>query len=469
MLANPAPVVNDQFASSVAADGVLTAIGTPLDDSPQADKGSVYVYERTVVTPSLATQASASVALGGTVSDTATLSGGNAPTGSITFKLYGPDDAACGGAAVFSSTVPVNGNGDYNSGNFTRTAVGTYRWIASYSGDIDNDAVSGACNDPNESVVVTAAATPTPTPTPTATPTATLSPTATPPATPTPSPSPTASPSPSPSATPSPSPTPDNAKTLNISTRADVGTAERVLIAGTIITGEAPKKVIIRAVGPSLAKAQVANALADTVLELYGSNGSLITSNDNWKDTQQAQIQQSGVPPEDDRESAIVITLQPGSYTAVVRGKDNTTGIALVEVYDLDSAAASILANISTRAHVQLDQNVLIGGFILSAGNASSDVILRAIGPSLAEQGISDALQDPTLELRNSDGDLVEANDDWKENPADAATVTAAGVPPRNDKESAIAASLPPGNYTVIVAGKAREIGVGLVEIYNLR
>ena len=256
---------------------------------------------------------------------------------------------------------------------------------------------------------------------------------------------------------------------MNISTRADVGTAERALIAGTIITGDEPKKVIIRAIGPSLAKAEIANALADTVLELYGSDGSLIASNDDWKESQQSEIEESGVPPEDERESAIVITLDPGSYTAVVRGRENTTGIAVAEIYDLDSAAASILANISTRALVQLDENVLIGGFILGGGDLSSDVILRAIGPSLAEAGVSDALQDPTLELRNSDGDLVEANDDWQDDAADAAAVTAAGVPPRNSKESAIAASLPAGGYTVIVSGKGGDIGVALVEIYNLR
>ena len=242
-----------------------------------------------------------------------------------------------------------------------------------------------------------------------------------------------------------------------------------MLIAGTIITGNAPKKVIVRAIGPSLAKAQITGALADTVLELYGSDGSLIASNDDWKDTQQEQIEATGVPPEDDRESAIVATLEPGSYTAVVRGKANTTGVALAEIYDLDSAADSLLANISTRSAVETGENVLIGGFIIGGRNKSSEVILRAIGPSLSNAGVSDALADPVMELRNGDGDLVQENDDWQDDPAQAARVSEVGVAPQNSKESAMAATLQPGNYTVVVNGKNDGTGVGLVEIYNLQ
>ena len=294
--------------------------------------------------------------------------------------------------------------------------------------------------------------------------------TVTPAATPSPSPSPTSSPSPtaSPSPSVSPSPSASPSKSLNISTRGRVGTGERALIAGTIISGNAAKKVIFRAVGPSLADDDISDALADPILELYGPNGSLITTNDNWKDAQQSDIEASGLAPDDEREAAIVATLMPDTYTAILRGKDNSEGVALAEVYDLDPASDSKLANISTRGFVETEENVVIGGFLLGGSDGTSDVIIRALGPSLRDSGVAGFLADPTLELRDGNGALVRSNDDWAQDP-EAAKITANGLEPEESVESAIAITLPPGDYTAIVAGKNNTFGVGLVEIYNLK
>jgi WD40 repeat protein len=288
-------------------------------------------------------------------------------------------------------------------------------------------------------------------------------------ATPTPTPSPTPTPTPTPTATPSPSPTP--AKSLNISTRAQVQTGDNVMIGGFIVTGNTSKKVIVRAIGPSLAKSGLTNVLADPVLELHGPDGSLIVSDDNWRDNpdQALLIQASGLPPQDNLESAIVATLPPAGYTAIVSGKSNGIGLGLVEVYDLDQNSDSKLANMSTRAVVGTGNNVVIGGFILGGADGSPRIIIRAIGPSLAPLGVANPLADPTLELRDGNGMLIAFNDNWKDNPAQAAQIIAAGLSPRNDLESVIAMAPAPGAYTAIVAGKNGGVGVGLVEIYNLQ
>jgi hypothetical protein len=234
--------------------------------------------------------------------------------------------------------------------------------------------------------------------------------------------------------------------------------------------------VIFRAIGPSLADNNIDEPLADPVLELYGPDGSLITTNDNWKDTQKAAIEASHLQPANDSESAIVATLMPNSYTAVVRGKANadnpqgTEGVALAEIYDLDPANDSTLANISTRGFVQTDENVMIGGFMLGGNTGTSDVIIRALGPSLSDSGISgNTLADPTLELRDSNGTLVRSNDNWQEDAAQIAKITAHGVAPEDPSEAAIAVSLAPGDYTAIIAGKEGGSGVGLIEVYNLK
>ncbi|CAN5574817.1 hypothetical protein BH20VER3_BH20VER3_03900 [soil metagenome] len=197
----------------------------------------------------------------------------------------------------------------------------------------------------------------------------------------------------------------------NISTRLSVGTGDNVLIGGFIVTGTGDKNVIARAIGPSLGAAGVTGALADPTLELHDQNGAIIASNDNWKDTQQAAIEATTIPPNDSKESAIVKRLAPGPYTAIVRGKNDSTGIGLVEAYGLDGTAT--LANISTRGLVQSGDSVMIGGFIvLDTGSAVTNVMVRAIGPSLS--GIAGTLADPSMELYDSNGTLVANNDNWK-------------------------------------------------------
>ncbi len=251
---------------------------------------------------------------------------------------------------------------------------------------------------------------------------------------------------------------------LNISTRMRVETNDNVLIGGFIVTGTQPKKVIVRAVGPSLT---LPGKLANPTLELFGPSG-LITSNDNWQDAPNKQETiDSTIPPTDPLESAIVATLPANrtGYTAIVRGAGRGTGVGLVEVYDLAPGADSKLANISSRGRVQTGENVMIGGFILGKSSGSAKVIVRAIGPSLS--GVSGALADPTVELRDANGELVRSNDNWKE--TQQAEIQASGIPPPNDKESAIVATLSPGAYTAIVAGKGNTTGVGLVEVYQLQ
>lgn len=254
---------------------------------------------------------------------------------------------------------------------------------------------------------------------------------------------------------------------VNIATRARVLAGDSVAIGGFIITGNAPKKVIIRGIGPSLTALGVPGALADPTLELLQGNTSLAT-NDNWKDSQQAEIENSGIPPGNNAESAIVRTLNPGSYTAILRGKNSGTGVGLVEVYDLDPAADSKLANISTRSFVDTGDNVLIGGIIGGGSGSQPKVLIRAIGPSLSPLGVPNALQDPVLELHDKNGATVATNDDWQTS-ADKDAIQATGAAPGNPKESAILATLEPTNYTAIVKGANNTTGVGLVEVYHLQ
>jgi len=269
---------------------------------------------------------------------------------------------------------------------------------------------------------------------------------------------------PTPTPTPTPSPTP--AQPLNISTRMEVLTDDKVLIGGFIITGNDPKEVVLRAIGPSLAGFGIADPLADPVLELHGADGSLITTNDNWKDTQQSEIEASGFQPQDDLESAILRTLDPGSYTAIVSGKNRATGVGLVEGYDLDDAADSQFANISTRGFINTGSDVMIGGFILGAGDGNGNVLVRALGPSLEAFGVTGVLADPTLELHDGNGALVRSDDNWKD--TQQSEIEATGLQPSNDLESAVLETLAPGAYTAIVAGKNDTTGVGLVEVYSL-
>jgi uncharacterized repeat protein (TIGR01451 family) len=305
-------------------------------------------------------------------------------------------------------------------------------------------------------------ATPTPTPTP-ATPTPTpATPTPTP-ATPTPTPP---TPTPTPTATPTPTPTPTT-HAVNLSTRMLVQTGDRIGIGGFIITGSEPKHVLIRGIGPSLTRYGIVDVLADPVLELHGPGAFATFTNDNWRDTQETQIEATGIPPTNDFESAIDATLAPGAYTALVKGKNNTTGVALIEVYDLDQDALSRLVNLSTRAFVSTGNDIVIAGFFLSDGGGDDRIIVRGIGPSLSGLGLSSVLANPTLEVRNSNGSLVLTNNDWRDNAAQAAELLAAGLAPTNDLEAAIAATLPPDLYTALLAGLNNGTGIGVVEVYD--
>ena len=271
---------------------------------------------------------------------------------------------------------------------------------------------------------------------------------------------------------PTPAPTPPSAQPLNISTRLEVGTGDNAMIGGFIITGNNSKPVLIRALGPSLSNLGLTGLLLDPVLELRGANGALLFQNDNWKDQQRSQIEVTPFQPTDDREAVIIASLPAAAYTAVLTGQDQTSGIGLLEIYDLDPAVASELANISTRGFVGAQNNVMIGGFILGgnppqAGNIQ--VVIRGLGPSLSQFGLTNLLADPSLELHDANGATLIANDNWTDDPATAALLSANSLVPADAHESAIAASLSPGLFTAILAGKNNGTGLGIIEVYNLR
>jgi len=260
---------------------------------------------------------------------------------------------------------------------------------------------------------------------------------------------------------------PAPARLQNISTRGRVLTGDGVMIGGFIITGNTPKSFIARAMGPSLTSggAPIQGRMMDPVLELHGPNG-FITSNDNWKDSQPADIAATGIPPGDDRESAITGNLDAGAYTLVLRGKNDEIGIAVVELYDLNSGAASTLANLSTRGFVQTADNVLIGGVIAGPDNRSStSILIRGLGPSVP---VGPNLANPTLQFVDGNGATIDENDNWRE--SQEAEIAATGIPPQNEFEAAIfVPTLAPGRYTAILRGANNTVGHGLVEIYNLR
>ena len=178
-------------------------------------------------------------------------------------------------------------------------------------------------------------------------------------------------------------------------------------------------------------------------------------------------MKSKGLAPLNDLESALIATLVPGTYTAVMNGVNDSTGMGLIEVYDLNSAGDSRLANISTRGLVRTGDDVVIGGFILGGNNGDTQVLVRALGPSLTDAGVKNALANPTLELRDGNGALLQQNDNWKEH--QQAAIEGTGIPPKNDLESAILATLPAGSYTAIAAGQGGTTGLGLIEVYNIR
>jgi hypothetical protein len=265
---------------------------------------------------------------------------------------------------------------------------------------------------------------------------------------------------------------PPPAQLVNISTRAlvfrpsdDTFGDRRLLIGGFIISGAEPKTVALRGIGPSLSRFGLEPTLANPVLELHASDGGVMAANDNWRDTQPTEILQSGLAPQDEREAVIITTLSPGSYTVWLKEKSGLAGYGLVEVYDLSKSSSSKLANISTRGYTDAN-TVLIGGIIVGGdGQANDDVVIRAIGPQMRQNGVFDALQDPTLELRDSNGSLLAFNDDWLVN----SDQVPAELHPSQSTESAMRVSLAQGVYTAIVRPKGNSGGVALVEFYDLR
>ena len=287
-------------------------------------------------------------------------------------------------------------------------------------------------------------------------------------ASPTPTPSPTASPSPTSSPTPGPTTTPSTL--ANISTRLRVLSGDNALIGGFIATGTADKRVIIRAIGPSLIPFGVPGALANPTLDLF-QGSTLLMNNDDWQNSaQQAEIAATGLAPSNPAESAIIWTLTPGqTYPAVVRGSNNTTGIGVVEAFDLNQGAGSKLGNISTRGFVDVDDNVMIAGLIAAPANGTNlKILVRALGPTLSDFGVAGALANPTLDLVNSNGTVIRSNDNWTDDAQQRALIEAAGLAPNHTEEAALVETVPPGAYTAVVRGINRTTGVGLVEAYNI-
>jgi hypothetical protein len=380
--------------------------------------------------------------IGETVTVTATVASVPAnsgiPTGMVTFQE---------GSTILAQ-VPLNGSGT-TSFQISTLTPGDHTITAVYASDTVFAASSG-------NMVQTVAAPVTPTPTPTLTPT--------------PTPSPTGTATPTPTASPSPTPTATAAQAVNLSTRMRVQPGDNVGIGGFIITGTAPKQVLLRAIGPSLTSSGVSEPFPDPVLELHGPDSFVTITNDDWRDdpVQEQLIKDSGIPPTNDLESAIHATLVPGAYTAVYRGKDNSEGIGLVEIYDLNPGASSKLANLSTRAFVSMGDNIVIAGFMLGQHSGADRVAVRGLGPSLAGAGIVHPLSNPILELRDGNGTLMVANNDWQDNPAQAAALSSAGLAPTNQLEAGIIATLSPGLYTALLAGLNNGTGIGLVEVYDL-
>jgi hypothetical protein len=263
-------------------------------------------------------------------------------------------------------------------------------------------------------------------------------------------------------------PTPTPARCLNISTRGKIEGGNSVMIGGFIVSGTQPKKVLIRAIGPSLAAAGIAAPLLDPTLEVHLADGSIIT-NDDWKTSQQSEIEATSLAPANDKESAIVGTFPPGAHTAVVKSANQTTGTAVIEAYDLEGSTLPTLANISTRGFVGSGNDALIGGFILGGTTGGAKIVIRGLGPSLVAAGISDALVDPTITIVNQNGVTLANNDNWQDDAAGAAAITSSGFAPKASAESAVVLQLPPASYTTILGSKTGAPGVGLIEIYNLR
>ena len=256
-------------------------------------------------------------------------------------------------------------------------------------------------------------------------------------------------------------PSPDHFQ--NLSTRGPLH-LDGVLISGFLITGDGQKKLLIRALGPSL---PVPGALGDPVLEVHDISGGTIAVNDNWRmGGEEDVILASGAAPLNDKDAAVIVTLNAGAYTVVVRDGEGGTGVGLVEIYDLDDSRDTLrLSNSSARGSILTGDNILIGGVIIGSGENRTRILSRALGPSLAEFGVPYALADPTLQLYDGNGNMIASNDDWKDTQQEE--IEAVGLAPSDSRESAILTTLSPGHYTALVLGKNGGMGVGLVEFYS--
>jgi sugar lactone lactonase YvrE len=261
---------------------------------------------------------------------------------------------------------------------------------------------------------------------------------------------------------------PPTAQLTSISTRASVQTGQGVTIAGFAVTGTDSKQVVVRGLGPTLSQPpfNVSGVLQNPTLDLHNASGSIYTNRD-WKETQQAEIQATGLAPPNDLESAIFLPLPPGNYTAILTGENGGTGIGLVEVYDIATTVFAELTSVSTRGFVGTGGAVMIGGFVTSGGNGSTEVVVRGLGPTLTQFGVTGVLADPTLNLVDGNGNIVRGNNNWKE--SQQAAIQATGLAPPNNLESALVVTVAPGNYTAILEGNGGGTGIGLVEIYKVR
>ncbi len=438
-----APTATATATATVAPTATATATATPTATATSTPTATA------TVAPTATATATATVAPTATATATATAT--TAPTATATATATVAPTATATATATVAPTATA-----------TATATAT----------VAPTATATATSTPTATATVAATATATATataaPTATATATATAAPSATATATGTPVSTPTATATATATATPTATPGSPTIQAINLSTRMRVQVGDSVGIGGFIISGATPKHVLLRGIGPSLIHYGISDVLSDPILELHGPSGFTTVLNDNWRDTQQTEIALTGLAPTNDKESAIDATLAPGAYTAVVRGKSNTSGVALVEVYDLNQASSK-LGNLSTRALVGTGNDIVIAGLVLSDGSGTDQIVVRGIGPSLAPAFFpaGSVLADPTLELRDENGSLVFANNDWQDNPSQAAQLTAAGLAPSNNAEAAIAITLPPGFYTALLSGLNDGAGIGVVEIYD--
>jgi hypothetical protein len=245
-------------------------------------------------------------------------------------------------------------------------------------------------------------------------------------------------------------------------------TGNDVMIAGFVISGTASKTVAVVVTGPSLSAYGITNPLANPKVTLVRSSDQVVlATNDDWQGaSNSAQMLASSFAPVNSLEPAILATLPPGGYTAIVEGVNGGTGVAVAAVYEVGNFDIP-LVNISTRGRVQTGNDVMIGGFVIQ-GNASQTVAIVATGPSLGAFGITSPLANPKLTLvRSSDQTVVASNDNWQ-NASNASQLQAAGFAPGNPLEAALLVTLPPGAYTAIVEGADGGTGVAVVGVYKV-